>query len=346
MTKQKDPQQQCNQDHSPLAVPLIDGRIRKNSTNNNSIIPDESNKKRRTGSSPSFSNVSNGEVGLSDNHKCHHPTKLMISQSDHDRIVSLLQAIDWDKAKNTSRRNVIRYDDPLTPRLRIGNKKKEQPYCQSFIFGRNMKDPNCSLSWWSTQYPLIYQELRNLMQQYNSRFSYTHITLNKNLQCKRHTDGGNAGLSYIIGLGTYTGGQLQIESPTTISGRQHSPNPDVDDDTMVTKKKSRATPASTTTIHDLYRTFVLFNGKIQPHETLSFTGERYTLVYYTSDIVPKEYSVENGSNSSLGSDRKHGSSVHPTNDVTTNTNIPISAVSTALADKFNAIKSKLGRKRS
>jgi hypothetical protein len=44
--------------------------------------------------------------------------------------------MDWQMAKNTSRRNVIRSDDPSTPR-----NSRNKPYCMSFIFGRNMKDP-------------------------------------------------------------------------------------------------------------------------------------------------------------------------------------------------------------
>lgn len=36
---------------------------------------------------------------------------------------------------------------------------------------------------------------------------------------------------------------------------------------------------------DLHSKFVLFDGKAQPHETLPFTGgDRYTIVYYTSDM--------------------------------------------------------------
>ena len=37
---------------------------------------------------------------------------------------------------------------------------------------------------------------------------------------------------------------------------------------------------------DLRGKFAAFDGKTQPHETMKFEGERFTLVYYTSDIVP------------------------------------------------------------
>jgi hypothetical protein len=163
--------------------------------------------------------------------------------------------MDWEMAKNTSRRNVIRHDDPSTPRNHMN-----KPYCMSFIFGRNMKDPDGSMSYWSLKYPKVYSELRDLMARYDRDFGYTHITLNRNLRCKRHTDGGNAGPSYIAGFGDYRGGGLLVEPP------------------------GGGGSSDETTVLDLRGRFVTFNGKTQPHETLAFEGERFTLVYYTSDI--------------------------------------------------------------
>ncbi len=126
---------------------------------------------------------------------------IAISKADHDSTLALLGTIDWDMAKNTSRRNVIRRDDSNTPR-----NDRNRPYCTSFVMGRNMKDPAGGMSYWSTAYPEVYDELRNLIGRYDPNFAYTHITLNRNLRCKRHTDGGNAGPSYIIGFGDYAGG--------------------------------------------------------------------------------------------------------------------------------------------
>ncbi|KAL3779916.1 hypothetical protein ACHAW5_009798 [Stephanodiscus triporus] len=185
----------------------------------------------------------------------HYPT-IPISRSDQDATLALLETIDWDMARNTSRRNVIRRDDPATPR-----NDRNRPYCNSFVFGRNMKDPAGGLSFWSARYPKVYAGLRDLMARYDPDFDYTHITLNKNLRCKRHTDGGNAGPSYIAGFGDYTGGELLVE--------MHG-------------------GGMPETMLDLRGIFVMFDGKNQPHETQVFEGERYTLVYYTSDIVPGE----------------------------------------------------------
>lgn len=214
---------------------------------------------------------------------------ISISKTDHNATLKLLKTMDWTMAKNTSRRNVIRADDKVTPRNKMG-----KPYCMSFIFGKNMKDPTGTLSYWSTKYPKVYEELQTLMGKYDPKFQYTHITLNCNLRCKRHTDGGNAGPSYIAAFGNFEGGGLMVEQP------------------------GGGKPEVTL---DLKSQFVKFNGKTQPHETAPFKGERFTLVYYTSDIIP------------------------PTVDRRAVSTLPSKAddVSSDFSKKFEAMKAKLGR---
>ena len=194
------------------------------------------------------------QTSKSSNIKNNKNPSIPISKEDHAATLALLKSMDWTMAKNTSRRNVIRADDKATPR-----NNKNKPYCMSFIFGRNMKDPTGRMSFWSTKYPKVYAELQTLIEKYDPSFYYTHITLNCNLRCKRHTDGGNAGPSYIAAFGRFSGGQLIVEPPGG---------------------------GDTEAILDCHSKFVKFNGKTQPHETAPFKGERFTLVYYTSDIVP------------------------------------------------------------
>ena len=192
-----------------------------------------------------------------------------ISNLDHNDTLTLLQTLNWSMVQNTSRKNVIRTNDPNTPRTLHNNK----PYCQSFIFGTNMKDPNGALSYWTITYPVIYNQLCQLINKYDPYFTFTHITVNKNIYCARHTDGGNVGLSYIAGFGSYVGGELLIEQP-----QQILPSGDSGDGEKVIDEVQDV-------MLDLKSRFVLFDGKAQSHETLPFTGgDRYTLVYYTSDM--------------------------------------------------------------
>mmetsp|Transcript_23158 Transcript_23158/g.82718 ORF Transcript_23158/g.82718 Transcript_23158/m.82718 type:complete len:144 (-) Transcript_23158:145-576(-) len=86
-------------------------------------------------------------------------------------------------------------------------------------------------------------------------FVWHSITLNKDLQCRRHTDRGNHGPSLIIGFGDYTGGKLGVWQPW---GKDGAP-----------------------TIVDIKHRLVSFDGKTQPHETQPFTGTRFTAVFYS-----------------------------------------------------------------
>lgn len=186
--------------------------------------------------------------------KC-HSTSFDITDEEHETAVSLLRGINWDKCQNTSRRNVIRNGAPETKKNAMGKE-----YCHSFIFGKNMKDSTGQLSYWSTEYPDLYAFFQELIHRVHPEHSYTNITVNKNLVCKKHTDGGNTGRSYIIAFGSFKGGRLIIE------------------------KKGGGDPRPV----DIFRKFVAFEGSLQPHETEKYEGERYSAVFYTSSIVPTE----------------------------------------------------------
>lgn len=248
-------------------------------------------KKKRRNINPDSTTIASSQAPPNPN------PSITISKADHNATLRLLKTMDWTMAKNTSRRNVIRTDDKDTPRNKMG-----KPYCMSFIFGRNMKDPTGSLSYWSQKYPQVYEKLQALMAKYDPSFHFTHITLNCNLRCKRHTDGGNAGPSYIAAFGDFQGGGLIVEQP------------------------GGGLPEQTLNCRSQ---FVKFNGKTQPHETSKFKGERFTLVYYTSDIVPPTVDRRRPATSKLAA----SSEAEDQN------------ISSDFAEKFEAMKAKLGRKK-
>ena len=82
-------------------------------------------------------------------------------------------------------------------------------------------------------------------------FEYSVITLNKNLQAKKHKDGGNDGLGCITFLGDYTGGGLYIYDDTD---------------------KPKLYPSKDVVI--------AFNGARLAHKTEPFTGDRYAMIFY------------------------------------------------------------------
>ena len=100
----------------------------------------------------------------------------------------------------------------------------------------------------------LFKESKKLMKMHDPEFKFTTIQYNKNMRAARHVDGRNVGISYIVGLGDYTGGELII----------------YDND----KKPTGAIR------HDLRGNFLAFNGSKFLHEVAPFKGERYTLVFF------------------------------------------------------------------
>jgi hypothetical protein len=162
--------------------------------------------------------------------------------------------------------------------------------------------------------------------------------VNKNLRCKRHTDGGNAGLSYIAGFGNYTGGELIVEEE-----QQHSSSTSTIANSSSNERSSGA-PSKPKKEYklDLKSKFVLFNGKTQPHETCAFSGsDRYTLVYYTSEINTKanNTTADNKIDSSI--DRRSAAAAAAAASTTSRSS---DGISPTLVMKFQQMKAKLNKK--
>lgn len=84
-------------------------------------------------------------------------------------------------------------------------------------------------------------------------FTFTSIQVNRNLQCPLHVDDFNAGESIIIGLGEYSGGELWTLQDGPVNVR-----------------------------HKFFR----YDGT-EPHATLPFEGERFSVVYFVHQTHPK-----------------------------------------------------------
>jgi hypothetical protein len=82
-------------------------------------------------------------------------------------------------------------------------------------------------------------------------FDFSTVQVNHNYRTKEHTDSHNVGMSLIVGLGDYSGGDL------IVSGKAYS-------------IKYKPT---------------IFNGSIHPHKTANFKGERYSLVFFRTPTI-------------------------------------------------------------
>ena len=107
---------------------------------------------------------------------------------------------------NQSRRNVM---------------KKGQLKYEGFVLGRINLIPywakkkghkqELSVRTKDPKFKELYKNTRLLIdmhvKEHDPKFKYTTIQYNKNHRCAKHKDGRNVGVSYIIGLGDYTGGE-------------------------------------------------------------------------------------------------------------------------------------------
>lgn len=141
---------------------------------------------------------------------------------------------------------------PIQVRKNISNKK-----CEGFVLGYiiprgkgRWKGTEPRLSSKSTQqeYKEIYELLKKIAP---PNFEYTSIQVNKNVKCGKHIDRYNKKDSAIIGLGDYTDGELRIYDKK-----------DNYEDINIKNK------------------FHIFNGS-NYHETLDWTGTRYSVVYFS-----------------------------------------------------------------
>lgn len=87
--------------------------------------------------------------------------------------------------------------------------------------------------------------------------SFTSIQVNANFCCAQHKDKHNVGNSYIVGFGNYTGGELVLKNPDDKEYNiRHRP--------------------------------LLFNGSEIEHYTKEFTGNRWTIVFFTL-VAPSKF---------------------------------------------------------
>jgi hypothetical protein len=68
----------------------------------------------------------------------------------------------------------------------------------------------------SPRFAEIYNELKKLMKMHDPSFKYSSIQVNKSSVCNPHVDMNNLGTSFIVAVGNFTGGKLNI------SGRSHN----------------------------------------------------------------------------------------------------------------------------
>lgn len=118
-------------------------------------------------------------------------------------------------------------------------KRVEHPKYKGYYYSKMMME-----------YPEYQKIFKEFTDKYIPGFKYQQIIINKDFQCLPHKDKNNVGVSNIIALGDYTGGELMIQGNGFI-------------------RKC-----------DIHHKFKEFNGSIHTHWVEPFTPTRYSLVFY------------------------------------------------------------------
>ena len=122
--------------------------------------------------------------------------------------------------------------------------------------GKERKESALYPKWYDTKLKTDYPEMESIFKKFAdyhlpNDFKYSDIVINKNFRTQKHKDASNVGLSYIIGLGDYEGGNVIVENQN-----------------------------NTTTFYNIKNQPVGFNGSLLYHSTEPFTGTRYSIVFY------------------------------------------------------------------
>ena len=116
------------------------------------------------------------------------------------------------------------------------------------VVGRRCLPPDYSRMCWLR--PYLYKLLLDFAEKH-VKIPFTSITLNQNYKADPHKDKGNVGESFLVAFGDYQGGELEIHEGE-LKG-----------------------------LHDVRTPIITDFSKIL-HSVKDFTGERYSLVFYTA----------------------------------------------------------------
>ena len=107
----------------------------------------------------------------------------------------------------------------------------------------------------------IYLNICKFISKYYPNHQFNALTINKNFRCKKHTDNKNVGVSWIVGLGDYDGGDLNLYTNEEEKNRKYS---------WIAEDEK----------HNIKYRPMMFDGSEIPHDVDEWTGTRYSIVAY------------------------------------------------------------------
>lgn len=150
-----------------------------------------------------------------------------------------------------------------------------QEYVQGLLLGLYSYGGSVGLSAKTAKHPWLTRLLIGAIRAVSADFPFTSIQLNYNYASRPHIDKNNLGTSFIVGLGDYRGGELWVhdengENKWTIQGEE---------DVTAFYHVGRELNGQMSQIRNAW---TIFDGN-NLHWTNQFEGERYSIIYFTSD---------------------------------------------------------------
>jgi len=127
----------------------------------------------------------------------------------------------------------------------------------------------------TTKQPFLTKLLIQVMLKKAPDFPFTSVQLNYGYASRPHVDKNNLGTGYIIGLGDYTDGELWVHDEAGDVPHRL----DCKEDVTGYYRVGRTLPGTELQIKN---TWTIFDGN-KLHFTKPFRGERYSIIFFTSD---------------------------------------------------------------
>jgi hypothetical protein len=201
-------------------------------------------------------------------------SKTSILKTQYDVVQHWLDAADMPSGSNKAHaRKIGMSTERMVLKPKYAHLKgAARPRMATFGKVFNVSQGRVTPSRCNHMFPELYAELTTLGNLMRPDFVFENIHVNKNTVSERHVDGGQHGVSMIVGLGNYTGGETVVYE---------------DADDLVGVK------------HNIYRKPLLFDADTQPHKSLEYEGTRYSIIYFpqnTKNITKKKATPELGDN--------------------------------------------------
>lgn len=169
-----------------------------------------------------------------------------ISQQDKNILTELYNELDKITIPTTFRSEGVKGGYHAS-KIGVTNQRN----ARQTIFGLSKHRGVKQESRYTRKYPHILPLFRKFIQSHHPQFEFSSVYVNKNTVSKMHLDAENAGVSLLVGIGDFNGGETVLYLPA--------------------EEK-----------FDIKTHSLVFNGSKISHKSEPFEGTRYSFVFFNS----------------------------------------------------------------